>query len=363
MTKIIPAYIESLAPYIPGRLIEDVEAELGLSGIVKLASNENSLGPSPKAVAAMSAVVSQAHRYGDADSRALKAALSRKFGYDPETLVAGNGSSEFILTLCHALLGPGLKAVMSKPSFTLYAKNGQATGAEVIEASLTPAYGHDLQALSGLVDDQTRLVFLDNPLNPTGAYLEPEELLAFHRCLPENTALVVDEAYIDFARRPRPDWRGALQNPGRLVILRTFSKAYGLAGIRAAYALMSLDLAQAINKIRQPFNLSIFAQAGALAALEDEEFLQKTLAMTWDGLDYFTAEFRGLGLTPHPTEANFMMVDLGGRSADEVFQAVLHQGIITRSLTSFGLPGHLRVNAGLPAEEQALVRALETVLK
>jgi len=362
MSKIIPPAIEALAPYVPGRLIEEVEAELGLTGMVKLASNENCLGPSPKAVEAMSALMTRAHRYGDADSRALKTALADKFGYDPETILIGNGSSEFILTLSHTLLAPGLRAVMSKPSFTLYAKNAQAAGAEVVEAPLTPAYGHDLAALRDLVDERTRLVFLDNPLNPTGAWLEAGELLEFRQSLPETAVLVVDEAYVDFTRRPRPDWTAALTGSGPLAVLRTFSKAYGLAGLRAAYALMSPELVQALNKIRQPFNLNCFAQAGALAALADEAFLQKTLETTWAGLDYFAAQFRRLGLTPYPTEANFLMVGLSGRSADEVFQAVLRQGVITRSLSSFGLPGHLRVNAGLPEEEKTLVRALEVVL-
>ncbi len=364
MTKpsIIPEHIQNLAPYVPGRLIEEVEAELGLSGIIKLASNENSLGPSPKALAAMAAALGQAHRYGDADCRALKKALTAKFGYDPETLVTGNGSSEFILVLAHALLGPGVRAVMSKPSFTLYAKNAQAAGAEVVEAPLTAEYGHDLPAILKLVDERTRLVFLDNPLNPTGAWLTAAELTAFHRALPPSAVLVVDEAYVDFARPERPDWREALHSPGRLVVMRTFSKAYGLAGLRAAYALMDPELARMVNRVRPPFNVNSLAQVGAAAALEDEAFLRKTLAMTWAALEYFQTEFAALGLDPRPTEANFIMVGLNGRSADEVFQAALRLGVITRSLTSFGLPGHLRVNAGLPDENQALVDVLRKIV-
>jgi histidinol-phosphate aminotransferase len=233
MSKIIPQVIENLSPYIPGRLLEDVEAELGLSNIIKLASNENSLGASPKAMEAMAEALRNIHRYSDADGRALKKALSDKFGYDPAGLVTGNGSSEFILVLAHAFCGPGLSAVMSRPSFTLYAKNVQAAGGTVREAPLTPAYGHDLEALLALADDSTRLVFLDNPLNPTGAYLTPEAILAFYEKLPETTLLVLDEAYIEFARQPRLDWL-KVKSPGRLVILRTFSKLYGLAGLRVA---------------------------------------------------------------------------------------------------------------------------------
>ncbi|MDR2935556.1 MAG: histidinol-phosphate transaminase [Candidatus Adiutrix sp.] len=366
MPVIIPPHIEKLTPYVPGRLIEEVEAELGLTGLVKLASNENSLGPSPMALAAMARALPQIHRYSDADCRLLRAALSRKTGCDPAQIICGNGSSEFILLLAHVLTGPGDRVLMSRPSFTLYAKNAQAAGAEVVEVPLAPGYGHDLAALLAKAreaGERTRLVFLDNPLNPTGAFLSPEALTDFYLRLPPDAVLVLDEAYIDFCRKPRADWRPFLAEAGgRLVVLRTFSKIYGLAGLRAAYALMPAPLAAALNKARQPFNMNSLAQAGALAALEDEDFLRRSLSMTWISLDYFQAEFARLGLDPRPTEANYLMAGLGGRSADEFFQALLHKGVITRSLTSFGLPTFLRVNAGLPAESRALVSALEEVL-
>ncbi|MDR2726239.1 MAG: histidinol-phosphate transaminase [Candidatus Adiutrix sp.] len=366
MPKIIPPHIEELTPYVPGRLIEEVEAELGLTGLIKLASNENSLGPSPLAMAALARALPRIHRYSDADSRLLKAALSRKTGCDPAQILCGNGSSEFILLLAHVLLGPGDRALMSRPSFTLYAKNAQAAGAEIVEVPLTRDHGHDLTALLARAveaEERTRLVFLDNPLNPTGAFLGPEDLTDFYRRLPPAAVLVLDEAYIDFSRRPRADWRPLLaEADGRLVVLRTFSKAYGLAGLRAAYALMPAPLAAALNKARQPFNMSGLAQAGALAALEDEDFLRRTLEMTWASLDYFQTEFVRLGLDPRPSEANFLLAGLGGRSADEIFQALLHRGVITRALTSFGLPACLRVSAGLPAEHQALGSALAEVL-
>ena len=358
----IPVNILNLSPYVPGRLIEDVEAELGLSGIIKLASNENSLGPSPLALNAMAEVFPRLHRYSDADARGLKKALVKKFGFDPATIVAGNGSSEFILLLSHALLGPGLNAVMSRPSFTLYETNVRAAGAEARQAPLTAQYGHDLPGLLKLVDEKTRLVFIDNPLNPTGAWLEPEDLAAFHQALPDKAVLVVDEAYVEFSRRGRMNWKEGLLKPGRLAVLRTFSKIYGLAGLRVAYALMDPVLAEAVNKIRQPFNMNALAQVGAAAALEDDDFIQRSLKMTWDSLDYFQREMSDLGLIPRPTEANFLMVDLLGRLADEVFQAVLRKGLITRSLTSFGLSGHLRVTAGLAEESRALIDALKGII-
>ena len=359
--------MEGLTPYVPGRLIEEVEVELGLTGLVKLASNENSLGPSPLALAAMSGALAQVHRYSDADSRLLKTALSRKNGCEPEQILCGNGSSEFLLLLAHLLTVPGDRVLMSRPSFALYAKNSQAAGAEVVEVPLTPDYGHDLEALLARAveaGDRTRLIFLDNPLNPTGAFLSPEILGDFYRRLPPAAVLVLDEAYIDFSRRPRADWRPFLaESDGRLVVLRTFSKIYGLAGLRAAYALMPAPLAAALNKARQPFNMNRLAQVGALAALEDDDFLRRSQEMAWASLDYFQAEFTRLGLGPRPTEANFLMADLWGRSADELFEALMRQGVITRSLSSFGLPTCLRVSAGLPAESQALVKALEEILR
>jgi len=363
MTKIVPDHILELASYVPGRLIEEVEAELGLTGIIKLASNENTLGPSPRALAAMAEALPRVHRYSDADSRVLKKALARKFGYDPATLITGNGSSEFILVLAHTLLGPGLKAVMSTPSFALYATNARAAGAEVLQAPLTSDHRHDLEAVRRLVDERTRLVFLDNPLNPTGGWLEPDELMAFYHTLPKSAVLVVDEAYVEFSRRSRIDWRPYLHSPGRLMVMRTFSKAYGLAGLRAAYALVDPSLAGILSKVRQPFNMNVLAQIGAAAALDDDEFVEKTLKMTWFSLDRLAVEIQRLGLVANPTEANFIMVDLKGRSADEIFQAVLRRGVITRSLTSFGLPNHLRINAGLPEETEAFLRALEEVLR
>jgi histidinol-phosphate aminotransferase len=364
MSKIIPNYIKNLSPYVPGRLIEDVEIELGFPGLVKLASNENSLGSSPKALEAITRVLASLHRYSDADSRVLKAALARKFGYDPAQIICGNGSSEFILVLTHALAGPGSRVIMSSPSFTLYAKNAQAAGAEVCQVPLTADYNHDLEAILSKVNLKTSLIFLDNPLNPTGAYLESKQVEIFYRKLPANTLLVLDEAYIDFTRRPKSDFKPLLaEKNSHLIVLRTFSKAYGLAGLRAAYAVTNPELTLSLNKVRQPFNMSVLAQAGAVAALDDDEFLQKTLKMTWASLDYFQEKFTALGLIPQPTEANYIMVDLKGRSADKIYQAVLHQGVITRSLTSFGLATHLRVSAGLKEESEALVLALTKVLR
>ena len=361
MKNFIPEHIEKLEAYVPGRLIEEVAAEMGLSRIIKLASNENNLGPSPKAVKAISSALGGLARYGDADGRALKKAIFQKFGFDPQSLMVGNGSSEFILVMAHALLGPGTSTVMSRPSFTLYAKNAQASGAEVREVPLKN-FGHDLDGILARVDSSTRLIFLDNPLNPTGAYLLPGEVENFLNALPANCLLVLDEAYVDFTRKPKPDYLRLLAQYKNFAVMRTFSKIYGLAGLRSAYMALNPSLAATLNKVRQPFNMNSLAQLAAIAALDDYDYLEATLNMVWEGLDYYYEELPLLGLVPHPSEANFLMVGLGAPKADEIFKALMKEGVIVRSLSSFALNDHLRITCGLPDENQALLAALKKVL-
>ncbi|MDR1486976.1 MAG: histidinol-phosphate transaminase [Deltaproteobacteria bacterium] len=357
----IPRHIKELGVYVPGRLIEDVLEELGLKSAVKLASNENSLGPSPLAIDAMSLALGGLGRYGDADSRRLREAISKLADHPPEGILAGNGSSEFILVMSHALLSPGATALMSKPSFTLYAKNSQASGAKVVESPLDAGYGHDLEAIASAIDPTVRLIFLDNPLNPTGAYLRPEAIYKFLEKLPPTTLLVLDEAYIDFCRAPRPDYK-ALLATNQVIIYRTFSKIFGLAGLRVGYALMAPELAEALNKVRQPFNLNSLTQVAVLTALKDEEHLKKTLSMTWSALDQFKERLPEFGLTVYPTQANFIMARLPqGIAADAFTQALMKEGVIIRSLTSFGLPNHVRINAGTQEELSALFAAMSKV--
>jgi histidinol-phosphate aminotransferase len=336
--------------------------ELGLPRAVKLASNENCLGPSPRALEAMRAHLAGLHRYGDAASGRLRAALASRHGLAPECVVCGNGSSELILVLAHALLAPGLNAVMSRPSFTLYAKNAQAAGAEIREIPLAPGHGHDLRAMLSACDPSTRLVFLDNPLNPTGAFLGPREIHAFEEALPEGAVLVLDEAYADFAREERPSL-GLLLGRGRTAVLRTFSKLYGLAGIRAAWMAAPADLAEAVNRVRQPFNMNSLAQAGALAALDDAEHVSATLRAVWEGLDWLAGSLAALGLPAYPTQANFLMAGTGPFTADELAGELFRRGLIIRSLSSFGYADKVRVTAGLPAENRELAEALGRLLE
>jgi histidinol-phosphate aminotransferase len=359
---LIPDYIKDLPAYVPGRLMEDVAEEMNLTRIIKLASNENCLGPSPKAAAAMAEALTRLGRYGDADSRRFREALAGHLGLEPKYILAGNGSSEFILILAHALLKPGLSAVMSRPSFTLYSSNVRAAGAEAREVPVSAGFGHDLPAMLAKMDSETRLVFLDNPLNPTGAWLTPAEIYGFLEKLPPRCLLVLDEAYTDFARKERPDYDRLLAG-GQTVILRTFSKIYGLAGARLAYMLADPDLTACLNKIRQPFNLNSPAQAGALAALSDLDHYQNTRLISWAGLDYFREKLPPLGLPVRPTQANFLMagpVSIGGPALEK---ALLKEGIIIRSLASFGLERYVRITAGLPWENEVLTEALGRILR
>ncbi|MDR2367792.1 MAG: aminotransferase class I/II-fold pyridoxal phosphate-dependent enzyme [Deltaproteobacteria bacterium] len=358
--KFVPGHVRELAPYQPGKLIEDVLEEMGLASAVKLASNENSLGPSPLALRAATEALGGVARYGDADSRRLREAIAARTGHPAGGIVAGNGSSEFILVMAHALLGPGTTAIMSRPSFTLFAKFAQAAGAMAAEFPVTARYGHDLAAMAERArsDASVRMVFVDNPLNPTGAYMSGEEVSAFLGSLPAGCLLVLDEAYADFARSPRPDY-GRLLADGRVVILRTFSKIMGLAGLRAAYALMAPELARELNKVRQPFNLNVLAQAAAMAALDDHGHAQRTLEMTWAALALYAGRLPRFGLEVYPTEANFVMARLpGGIPADDFVKKMLKEGVIIRSLSSFGLPGHVRINAGQDFESRELFRAI-----
>ncbi|MDR0356191.1 MAG: histidinol-phosphate transaminase [Deltaproteobacteria bacterium] len=362
ISKLVPEHISSLALYQPGKLIEDVLEEMGLHSAVKLASNENSLGPSPLAFKAVVEALAGLSRYGDADNRRLREKISRLTKVPVGGVQACNGSSEFILTLCHALLAPGLSAVMSKPSFTLYAKNSQAAGAKVVETPLTADFEHDVDEMLAQMDDSTRLVFLDNPLNPTGAYLQPEKIEHLLNNINKNAILVLDEAYIDFVSEKRPDYN-ALLSKHKVIVIRTFSKIMGLAGLRAGYALMAPELAEVLNKVRQPFNLNSLAQAGAIAAMDDLQHIARTQEMTWLALETLKKELPEFGFSVYPTQANFMMAAVPeGRQADELVQALLREGVIIRSLASFGLPGHVRLNAGLPEELDVLFKALKKIL-
>ncbi len=357
-----PSYVRRIAPYQPGKPISELARELGLreEGIIKLASNENPLGASPKAIAAMQAALSEVGRYPDGNGFALKAALSRKYDVTQDRIVLGNGSNDVLEMAARAFLAPGASAVYSQHAFAVYPLATQATGAEGIEVPARE-FGHDLDAMAAAIRADTRIVFVANPNNPTGTWIAPDAVLAFLRKVPSDVLIVLDEAYNEYLEPAlRGDSARWLEEFPNLVISRTFSKAYGLAGLRVGYALVRPEVADLMNRVRQPFNVSHIAQVAAVAALADQEFVQKSYALNRDGMQVLTEAFRRLGLSWIPSHANFVSFRVGDGAG--VFQRLLRQGVIVRPIGAYGMPEHLRVSIGTQAENQRFLAVLEAVL-
>jgi len=357
-----PAYVRGIAPYQPGKPISELARELGLreEGIIKLASNENPLGASPKALAALQAALAETGRYPDGNGFELKAALSRKYGVSQERVVLGNGSNDVLEMAARAFLAPGASAVYSQHAFAVYPLATQATGAAGIEVPARD-FGHDLDAMAAAVRDDTRIVFIANPNNPTGTWIAPADLLGFLRKVPSNVLVVLDEAYNEYLEpAQRGDSARWLDEFPNLVISRTFSKAYGLAGLRVGYALVRAEVADLMNRVRQPFNVSHLAQVAAIAALADQEFVQKSYELNREGMQVLTAAFSRLGLSWIPSHANFVTFKVGDGAG--VFQSLLKQGVIVRPIGAYGMPGHLRVTIGTQPENQRFLSVLESVL-
>ena len=359
--KLVSGDVASLAPYPPGKPLEELEREFGIQGAIKLASNENPWGPSPKAQAALAAAIPNLHRYPDGRGYYLKQALARRLGVAMDQLVLGNGSNEIIELAVRTFLKPGREAVMSEPTFLMYSKVVQGGDGVIVRAPLKD-FKHDLPSMVRAVGDNTRLLFLDNPNNPGGALTPVRELLPFLADLPRETIVVLDEAYRDFIREEEPiDPRDLIEGDRPIIFLRTFSKAYGLAGLRIGYGLAHRELVAYMDRVRQPFNVNTLGQIGALAALEDEAFYQQTRQSTWAGLDWLYGELDKLGLAYHSTQANFFMIELD-RPADEVSKKMLHDGVIIRSLKSYGLENIIRLNVGRSDENERFIQSLRKAL-
>ena len=352
--SLITKDIASLKPYPPGKPIEEVEDELGITGVVKMASNENSLGPSPRTLAALTAALPQVHRYPDASGYRLKQVLANHLKMDPANIILGNGSDEIIELVVRAFLRPGQKVVISDPTFLFYSKVIQAASGRMVKVPLKKLQ-HDLTGIREAVDEETRLIFLDNPNNPSGSLLPATELKSFLTDLPHMTVLVLDEAYRDFVRNAElvepNEW---IYGDRPVIFLRTFSKAYGLAGLRLGYGLGPAELITYLDRIRQPFNVNSLAQIGAIAALEDKDFYQKTRNMTWSGLDYLWAELDKLGVKYHQSQTNFFLFELN-KPSREVCDLLLKKGIIVRPMESYGLKQMIRLTVlAVPIEARAL---------
>jgi histidinol-phosphate aminotransferase len=359
--KINP-HLRNLPTYQPGRPIEEVARELGLpvDSIIKVASNENPFGPSPLAQEALRRAIPAVNLYPDGNAYYLKQKLAVKLGVEPANLVLGNGSNEIIEFVAHALLGPGVNIVVSQYCFAIYPIVAKMSGADVVTV---PAknYGHDLAAMLRAVDANTRIVFVANPNNPTGTLAPREELIQFVNDIPDDVLLVMDEAYIEFLEDPVdlvPLIRlGARKN---LMLMRTFSKIYGLAGVRLGYGIADTQLVSALEKIRQPFNANLLAQTAALAALDDDEHVRKTRANNFAGLEFFAKAFRDLKLEYVPSFANFVLVRVG--DGQKVFEAMQRLGVITRPMGGYHLPEWIRISIGTRAENERCLEALKKAL-
>jgi histidinol-phosphate aminotransferase len=354
----IPPHILSLKPYVPGKPIEEVERELGIRGSIKLASNENPIGPSPLALRAVHAELSNLHRYPEGSGIRLKEALARKHGVAPNQIVLGNGSNEVIELLARAFLSPGDDAVMADPSFVVYALVTQAVGARSVKVPLRDGV-HDLMAMAQAVAEKTRIVFIANPNNPTGTSNGAEEVEAMVRAIPPDVVAAFDEAYAEYVGRPDyPDTVRYIREGQPVIVFRTFSKIYGLAGLRIGYGVTTPEIADALDRVRQPFNTNRLAQAAALAALSDEAHVARSRGVNEEGKAFLSGEFRRMGVSFHPTEANFFYLPLGERSAKDLSDALLRKGVIVRPMGPA-----IRVTIGLPEENRRLVEAFSEALR
>ena len=363
LCDLAPGYVRAIAPYQPGKPIAELAREMGLNeaDIVKLASNENPLGPSPAALAAIQTCLPELARYPDGNGFALKAALAKKYNVTPEQIVLGNGSNDVLEFAARALLTPGTSAVFSQHAFAVYPLVVQAMGARSIEVPAQD-FGNDAQALLAAIEDDTRILFIANPNNPTGTLLLPDALLALIEQIPPHVLVVLDEAYYEYlAPDVAADSVRWLQRFPNLLIARTFSKAYGLAGLRVGFALAHSEVAALLNRVRQPFNVSSVAQAAAVAALGDTTHLQHSIALNSAGMQQICAGLQRLGLTFIPSFGNFLSFRIGNATA--MYQRLLKRGVIVRPLGNYGMPEYLRVSIGLAAENDKFLSALASAIQ
>jgi len=361
-----PSYVRAIAPYVAGKPISEVAREFGLdeASIVKLASNENPLGMPESAQRALAQAASELGRYPDANAFELKAALSARYDVPADWITLGNGSNDILEIAAHALVEKGQSIVYAEYSFAVYALATQGLGARAI---VVPAvkHGHDLDAMLAAINDDTRLLFVANPNNPTGTFIEGPALEAFLDKVPRNVVVVLDEAYTEYlAPEQRYDSIAWARRYPNLLVSRTFSKAFGLAGLRVGFAIAQPELTDLLNRLRQPFNVNTLAQAAAIAALNDKAFLEKTAGLNAQGYRLLTEAFDRLGLEYVPSHGNFVLVRVGNDdgAGNRVNLALLKQGVIVRPVGNYGLPQWLRVTIGLPQENAAFIAALEKTL-
>ncbi|MDF2181499.1 histidinol-phosphate transaminase [Neptuniibacter sp. CAU 1671] len=353
--------VQELKPYLPGKPAEELQRELGLASVVKLASNENPLGVSEKVKAALQSELDMLALYPDSAGYHLKQALSRELGVSVDQLTLGNGSNDVLDLIARAFLAPGSEVIYSEYAFLVYAISSQAAGATAI---VTPAkaWGHDLEAMAQAVSERTRVIFLANPNNPTGTWFTAQALDQFLAQVPETVLVVLDEAYTEYVEQPDfPDGLALQKRYPNLIVTRTFSKAYGLAGLRIGYAVSDPQVADVLSRVRQPFNVNSLGLLAARVALSDAEFLQQTLVCNQQGMRQLETGLKALGLEWIASAGNFLTVDMQ-QPALPIYQALLQKGVIVRPLANYAMPNHLRISIGLPHENARCLEVLQEVL-
>lgn len=354
--------ILNIKNYEPGKPIEEVQRELGLKEVIKLASNENPLGPSPKAIAALRNSLKNLNRYPDASSYYLKQKLAGKLGLDPSDLIIGNGSDEIITMALRAFLNEGEEVIIADTTFLIYKIASQIANAKITVIPMKD-FKYDLKAILAAISDRTKIIFIANPDNPTGTYCDEKETASFMKGVPGDTIVFFDEAYYEFGRQKKdfPDTVKYLSGERNIIISRTFSKAYGLSGIRVGYGISNPRLIGYMDKVREPFNVNLLAQAAAAAALDDERFLNRTLSNTERGKKFLYGEFDKMGLGYVPSATNFILVNVG-KPCKEIFKKMLSSGIIVRSMDAWGLDTYIRVTIGTDKENRKFIQALKEVI-
>ena len=352
--------VAGLQPYQAGKPIEELERELGLKNIIKLASNENPLGPGPMAKAALKKPI-EISRYPDGNGHELKSALADYHSVNPEQITLGNGSNDVLELIARSVVTPEHEIIFSEHSFAVYPLVTRAIGAKAV---VVPArnYGHDLKAMQNAITRRSRLMFVANPNNPTGTWSTRSELRSLLELVPEDMIVVVDEAYFDYVQAPDyPDGIQWLPEFPNLVVTRTFSKVHGLAGLRVGYGVSHRDLADLMNRVRQPFNVNSMAMVAAQAALKDTDHIKQSVKLNQDGMQQLTDAFDNMGLRYIPSVGNFVCVDLQ-RPGREIFQKLLYEGVIVRPIDNYGMPNHLRITIGLKKENDKFIKAFKKVI-
>jgi histidinol-phosphate aminotransferase len=360
---LVPPNVATLQPYVPGKPIEEVEREYGVTGVAKLASNENALGPSPRALAAAREACARVHLYPDGSAFHLKEAIARRFGVPAAEVVVGNGSNELIELLVRTFVLEGEEVLTSAQSFVAYKLAASAHGRTLVEAPMRERFHYDLDALRARLSGRTKVVFLANPDNPTGTWFLERDLLPFLEAVPPAALVVLDEAYVEYVDVPGfPDAMALRRRFPNLVVLRTFSKIYGLAGLRLGYLFARPEVAGYLDRVRAPFNVNLVAQAAGAAALDDEEHVRRSRALVREGRPFLEAGLRALGATVVPSQGNFVLADFPGRPGPALFEALLREGVVVRPVGGYGFPTAQRVTVGTRAENDKALAALARVL-